>query len=646
MCGIAGAVGAIDPGIEQAVRAMSDAESHRGPDDSGVFQSGGTPGAVLGFRRLAIIDLSTDGHQPMIDSRQGNAVVFNGEIYNYAELRRELAAEGVEFRSKGDTEVLLKGYARWGAGVLGRLRGMFGFALYDPGRREVLLARDRMGIKPLYTASIQRPGGRVLLFASELRALLATGLLPRQLDPQGLATYMWNGFMVGPATAIRGVSLLPPGASLRVSLDSAHSSEARPEKYWSLPTRALKSEEEAIAGLKEALDSASRQHLVSDVPLGVFLSGGVDSSAVTALAVRAGGQRVKTFHIGFAEAGFDESAYARRVAGALGTEHLELQLTQDRFRGDLGAALDSLDQPTFDAINTYFVSRLVREAGFTVALAGTGGDELFGGYSSFVDLPRGRRVGRAAGLLPGSILARAADLVRRWNRGDPDGVPRQTRWGKLADVLATGGDELGLYQVSYGLYTQEFLAELAGSPTLAMAPSGLPPERAAELADLIREATPLAAVGLLELSLFIGERLLRDTDGASMANSLEVRVPLLDHEVVEAALAVPDRPRFAPLGKKQLLKALAMPELDQTIFDRPKAGFVLPIEVWAKDQLAGEIDSLFADRALVESVGLRSEALARLWRAFRAGAPGIYWSRIWAPFVLLHWCRQHRIGLS
>ena len=225
-------------------------------------------------------------------------------------------------------------------------------------------------------------------------------------------------------------------------------------------------------------------------------------------------------------------------------------------------------------------------------------------------------------------------------------MPPQTRWGKLGDLLATGGDAVAAYQVSYGLYTREFLAAMADRSTLERAPDGLPPDRASALAQAIEGTTALSAVGLLELALFVGERLLRDTDAASMAASLEVRVPLLDHEVVEAAQAVEDDDRFRPLGGKQLLRRLAMPDLDPALFDRPKAGFVLPIEVWAKDQLAGEIEALFADRVLVEEVGLRPEALGRLWRAFRAGAPGIYWSRIWAPFVLLHWCRQHRIRLS
>ena len=643
MCGIAGAVGAVDPEIEEAVRAMAEAEAHRGPDDSGFFRSEGTPGAALGFRRLAIMDLSMDGHQPMIDPREQNTVVFNGEIYNYGQLREELAATGCQFRSRGDTEVLLKAYARWGADALGRLRGMFAFAIFDPRRREVLLARDRLGIKPLYYATVQRPGGQVLLFASELRALLATGLLQRRLDPGALATFMWNGFVVGPGTAAAGISLLGPGEMMRISLDRP---APKPERYWSLRPRTPLPRQEALDGLKQALLSAAEQHLVSDVPLGVFLSGGIDSSAVTALAVRAGGRRIKTFHVGFEEAAFDESSYARRVSEALGTEHLELRLTQQRFRGDLAGALASLDQPTFDGINTYFVSRLVREAGFTVALAGTGGDELFGGYDSFVDLPKGLRAASAARALPSAALRLAARLVRRLKMGAAGEVPPQTRWGKLGDLLATRGSAVGAYQVSYGLYTQEFLAQLSNGSSAARASHGLPLEREAELTEAIRGASPLAAVGILELALFIGERLLRDTDGASMAASLEVRVPLLDHEVVEAAQAVPDADRFQPLGKKSLLRTLAMPDLDPSIFDRPKAGFVLPIELWAKDQLAENIETLFADRTLVESVGLQPLALGRLWRAFRAGAPGIYWSRIWAPFVLLHWCRQNRMGLS
>jgi asparagine synthase (glutamine-hydrolysing) len=327
MCGIAGAIGAVDARIEAAVRAMMNAQAHRGPDDSGLFRSEGEQGVVLGFQRLSILDLTPEGHQPMIDAESGNVVVFNGEVYNYAELRRELEGQRTNFRSTGDTEVLLRGYGRWGASVVQRLRGMYDFAIFDPRRREVLLARDRLGIKPLYYAEVSTPGGKVLLFASELRALLASGLLERRLDPRGLATYLWNGFVVGPSTMIRGIKLLGPGELMRVSIDDAR---PRSERYWSLGKGPQLDADEAVDALERELRDATRQHLASDVPLGVFLSGGVDSSAVAALAVRAGSQRVKTFHIGFEEPKFDESAYARRVASSLGTEHAELTLTQAR----------------------------------------------------------------------------------------------------------------------------------------------------------------------------------------------------------------------------------------------------------------------------------------------------------------------------
>jgi len=643
MCGIAGAVGAIDDSLEASVRLMMDAQAHRGPDDSGLFRSRDVPGAIFGFRRLAILDLTPEGHQPMVDSQRQNVVVFNGEIYNYAELRKDLLAEGETFRSTGDTEVLLRACGRWGDLALDRLRGMYAFALYDRSRRRVLLARDRLGIKPLYYASVTRPSGKVVLFASELRALLATGLFERHLDPLGVATYLWNGFVVGPCTAVKGISLLPQGSSLSLSLDAP---EVTPKRYWSLGGRKTVAQDEAIATLERELLTATRQHLVSDVPLGVFLSGGVDSSAVTALAVRAGAGRIKTFHIGFEEAAFNEASYARTIASALGTEHQEFVLTQARFRTDLDGALASLDQPTFDGINTYFVSRVVREAGFTVALAGTGGDELFGGYRSFRDLPTSQRITRALRFAPAGLLRAAARVAIRLKTGKPGEVPPQTRWGKLGDLLAARGDLASLYQVAYGLYTNDFLGALGWTTPASDAVSGLPRERIDELREATDSAEPLDAVSRLELALFLGERLLRDTDVASMAPSLEVRVPLLDHRVVEAAQAVPEAARFRPLGKKALLKSLAMPNLDPSIFDRPKAGFVLPIELWAKDQLAGQIEATFAEKDLARDVGLDTKALQRLWRAFRSGAPGLYWSRIWAPFVLLDWCRRHKVALG
>jgi asparagine synthase (glutamine-hydrolysing) len=643
MCGIAGAVGGVDESIQAIVRTMTNAQKHRGPDDSGLYVPNDGADVALGFRRLAILDLTPGGHQPMVDPDRGNVVVFNGEIYNHEELRAELEGRGERFHSRSDTEVLLRGYGRWGRGVLERLSGMFAFAIYDPRKASVLVARDRLGIKPLYVATLERGSKRTLLFASELRAILATGAIPRKLDRTALATYLWNGFVVGPSTMVEGVTLLPPGSYASLDLRDPH---AKPERYWALEPERAEREGEARERLESELLVAARQHLMSDVPLGVFLSGGVDSSAVAALAVRAEQSIVKTFHIGFDEAAFDESRYARAVATALGTEHAEYRLTQDQFQAGLEGGMASLDQPTFDALNTYFVSRVVREAGFTVALAGTGGDELFGGYRSFRDLPRGQRAARAARLVPKAWIAGLTQQVARLRGGKNGGVPPQTRWAKLGDLLQSRGDRLASYQVAYGLFTRDFLAELAPSQLLALAPNGLPPERSLDLAASTRDASDLSTVSAFELALFLGERLLRDSDAASMAVSLELRVPLLDHRVVEAVNAVPDGARFRPLGKKELLKSLAMPHLDPALFDRPKAGFVLPIEVWAKDRLAGDIAAVFGDSELVRRVGMNGDALNRLFAAFRAGRPGIYWSRVWAPYVLLRWCRTHDLALG
>lgn len=642
MCGIAGAVGAIDPNIECCLETMLATQVHRGPDDSGQFRSGTDPGILFGFRRLAILDLTADGHQPMVDEQRGNVIIFNGEIYNFAEIRRELEACGENFRSKCDTEVLLLGYGRYGTDVLRRIRGMFAFAIYDARQRVVFLARDRLGIKPLYYAELERPSGRTLLFASELRSLLATNLFPRLADPVALSTYLWNGFVVGPNTMVRGISQLPAGTCMTVEVGRTRCLK---ERYWSLGPRASYSPEHAKQDLETELLTAAQQHLVSDVPLGIFLSGGIDSSAVAALAVRAGAGQVKTFHIGFEESGFDESRYARQVADALHTEHAEFLLTQSVFVAQLEQALKSLDQPTLDAINTYFVSRVVREAGFTVALAGTGGDELFGGYESFRNMPWAKHAARAMRTLPADAVNRALNFGMNLLYAQRSSVPPQTRWAKVGGLLGTHGDELSIYQVFYALFTPEFLSELEGANALSLAPHGLSAEHLSELRAVTAGLTPLSATSVFELALFLGERLLRDSDAASMAVSLELRVPLLDHRVVEAVQRVPDDVRFSPVGKKQLLRSIAMPNLDQSIFDRPKAGFVLPIAVWAKDQVANEIKSTFADRALVESVGFRPDVLQRLWRTFLAGAPGMYWSRVWAPYVLLHWCREHQVSL-
>jgi asparagine synthase (glutamine-hydrolysing) len=644
VCGIAGAVGSIDDAVVRAVERMSDAEIHRGPDSNGSWSSElsqGGRGVALAHRRLAIIDLSEDARQPMTDADSGNVIVFNGEIYNFQSLRRELEREGACFRSSSDTEVVLKAYAHWGEGSISRLRGMFAFALWNAKQRTVLLARDRLGIKPLYLARVRGVvGARVLLFASELRALLASRFVDREADPVGLASYVWNGFVVGPRTIVKDIELLPAATYLVVDPELE---TTVPHRYWSLPVSAAASTD--ARELAEQLTTAVQTHLISDVPLGIFLSGGIDSSAVAALAVRSGNRLISTFNIGFDEAGYDESANARAVARALGTDHHELRLTRGTFARELPAALASLDQPTFDGINTYFVSRAVREAGLTVALAGTGGDELFGGYHSFRDVPWAAGWSRRLSWLPADVLrALAATAVGTATAGAA--VPAQTRWGKLGDVLASRGELLETYQVSTALFSSTFTRELLRIDVDGALHMGLPTRVADELRGLVGGSRPLSGLSILELRCFLGERLLRDTDTASMASSLEVRVPFIDHEVVSAACAIREDRRFMPLGKKQLLREIALGDLDPALFDRPKSGFVLPIDHWARDVLKAEMTAAFADRAFCEAAGLDPRAVGSLWTAFLERSRGIHWSRVWAIYVLGWWCREYGVNVG
>jgi asparagine synthase (glutamine-hydrolysing) len=365
------------------------------------------------------------------------------------------------------------------------------------------------------------------------------------------------------------------------------------------------------------------------------LSGGVDSSAIAALAQRASESPVTTFNIRFEEAAYDESAHAKKIASALGTAHREVTLTESMFGAQLDDALDSIDQPTFDAINTYFVSRAVREDGLTVALAGTGGDELFGGYASFVDLPRARAVTGRLPMMPAPLRRRLARIASRWSSESE--IPPQERWGKLADVLDARGDMVALYQSSYALFSRDLGRQL--SLEHGEREWGLDPTRAAELRAEIDGEPDLSAISRLELASFLGERLLRDTDAASMAVSLEVRVPLIDHVVVEALARVPEDRRYRPLRKKMLLRQLG--GLDPSLFDRPKAGFELPLDRWCKRTLGPRLRETFSDVAHISRVGLDASAVGRVWRSFEAGE--VYWSRVWSLYVLLTWCRKHQL---
>jgi asparagine synthase (glutamine-hydrolysing) len=623
---------------------MNNAMLHRGPDASGTWISAPDSrgwGALLAHRRLSILDLSPAGAQPMVDPVTGHVVVFNGEIYNFCDLRRRLVAEGQEFHSTGDTAVMLRALGLHGPRAASWLRGMFAFACWDPKQRRLLLARDSMGIKPLYLArSSERDAGWSVAFASELRALLASGLLgPAHLDPQAVASVVWNGFVVGPGTAVNGVDLLWPGRLLEFD---GGGKEVRQEDFWKIsdrPPDPIMNEDDIAAILEEGL----RLHLASDVPLAVFLSGGVDSSVMANLAQRAAQSPVHTFTLAFEEKEFNEGPIARRIAAAIGTEHHEMVLTECQFVENLDAALDSLDQPTFDGLNAYYMSQAIRAAGFTVALSGTGGDELFGGYASYRDLPVLQRWARRARWVPRGVRVAAATLATWPLRRSGGAVLPQTRWAKLPEMARDGDDLLALYQLAYALFLPEFQRVLLAPDFAEALADGLPQTMRQRVIAETKARAPLSAISVMEQRLFLGERLLRDNDVASMACSLEQRVPLVDQVLFESVDRLPDEARYQPLGRKAMLRRIGLRGLDPALFERPKSGFVLPFDRWVRRGLKDTMDQTLRDPQAIAPAGLDPAPVKRLWRAFLDGAPGIYWSRVWSIYVFIRWCHRNRV---
>ncbi len=628
---------------------MNDAMAHRGPDAEKTWESAPDErgfGAMLAHRRLAILDLSPAGVQPMIDPVTGHAIVFNGEIYNFQALRDRMVAQGQTFQSTGDTAVLVRAVSTQGPDAVATLRGMFAFASFDPKSRKLLLARDPLGIKPLFLAQNPDPHGEwALAFASEIRALLASGLLgtPR-LDPRAAASVVWNGFVMGPNTAVQGVEQLWPG-ELRVFDGAGRQELAR--DYWTVPAPGGEPMDEAR--LAEVLQETLRLHLISDVKLGVFLSSGIDSSAVANLAQKANQTPVHTFTLAFEEEEYSEGRVARRIADAIGTQHQEVVLSEQSFVGQLDKALDSLDQPTFDGLNSYYMSHAVREAGFTVALVGTGGDELFGGYTTFRDLPLLRQWSDRLSFAPrGALVAGAKLAALGLTRSPPawlagGGVAPQTRWAKLPEMVRNGDDLLSLYQLAYALFLPDFQRELLGAEAAQSLIDGLPAPQRARLAREVQGRRPLSAISVMEQRLFLGERLLRDNDVASMAASIEQRLPLVDQVLVESVGRMPEAQRFEPVLRKSPLRRIGLAGLDPALFERPKRGFVLPFDRWIRQGLSKSIDQTLRDPSAVRAAGLEPAPVARLWQAFRDGSKGLYWSRVWALYVLIRWCQRHGV---
>jgi asparagine synthase (glutamine-hydrolysing) len=614
---------------------MSKGLKHRGPDDAGISIWPGTEKrswAAFAHRRLSIIDLSEAGHQPMPTADGRFTIIFNGEIYNYRTLKRELESEGVNFQSHSDTEVLLQLYTHRGTDCLRLLRGMFAFAIRNNQDGSIFIARDPLGIKPLYYYQTNN----LLIFASELRALLASGLVPRRLSPSGLLSYLQTGSVSAPTTIIQDIRLLLPGHSLVIKQAPNLSLEIEESSYvgdWLARGEGIAGlkRDSAVEALREALKESVRVHLESDVPLGPFLSGGMDSSAIVALMSAVTKHIPRTFSVVFDEERFSEAGHARQVARKFGTEHHEILLGENQLFEMLPAAVAAEDQPTMDGINTFVVSKAVKEAGITVALSGLGGDELFAGYPTFRRALRLKSLAR----LPRCVREGVSSFGEKvWNRS------RQEQ--KLWELIRSDGSPRVACTVSRQLLSNgEVGALLSASDSFLNGtytePNGF--DGGSETKDAVN------AVSLCELNGYMANTLLRDTDSMSMAHSLEVRVPFIDVDVVKFVLSLPGSWKVNGGRPKPLLQDALGDLLPREILNRPKMGFTLPFQDWMQSRLRDEIETTFADDAQFDSVGLRPAAVREIWRAFLRSPEAIGWSRPWALYVLSHWCQQHQVTL-
>ena len=623
MCGLAGIVSSqlSTEQREAAVGRMLVRQQHRGPDDHGLHSHAA---ATLGLCRLAIID-PAQGRQPMRSADGRYTVVFNGAIYNYRELQTDLRASGHVFRTNCDTEVLLAMFARHGPDSLQRLRGMFAFAVWDAREHRLFAARDPLGIKPFYYA---RFSGRSLVFGSELNALLASGLAPTQIDPVSAGEYLAWFSVPAPRTIYQGIMNLPPGHSLTIDAEERLQIKA----WWRLPAprqpeRAARSYPEFVAGLRGQLEDTVRAHRVADVPVGAFLSGGMDSSAVVGLMSRQSSSPLKTFSLVFEEPGYSEQSSAHLVARTFGTEHYEQTLSGARVAADLPRILQTYDQPTGDGINTYYVSRLAHESGVKVALSGLGGDELFGSYPSFRDLPRLDQLLPWWRRLPESLRhALVLQLRRR----------PSARARKLADFLAHARDlhELASLQrrvlpetVRLGLLSREVRtqAERLG-PNHPMLD---------DFAFELIGADPFQIISAWELRTYMADVLLRDSDVFSMAHSLELRVPFVDTVLLDWLWPqAAESKRDAGFPKRALADAVS-DLVPASIRHRPKQGFSLPFPQWMKKELRPFLEDCFARGTIARCPWLDAEATGRLWREYQTGDDTHAWSRVWTVAILI-----------
>lgn len=628
MCGIAGIISKdLKPELYRtSVQKMTDAIAHRGPDSQGIWND---DHCFLGHRRLSIIDLSEAGNQPFFSQDGRYVMVYNGELYNYKEIKLELqrAQHGSGqlpyiFKTNTDTEVILASYLRWGTECLHRFNGMFAFALWDKLEQKLLIVRDRLGVKPIY----YQFKNNCLLFASEIRALIKSELIDKKLNSNSVAEYLQYATVHAPNTILKDVSMLLPGHFMEWK-----AGELKHFQYWNItnyvkPGQDL-SYEETCRKVNELLTASVERRLISDVPFGAFLSGGIDSSIVVGLMSKVSSEKVRTFNVSFDESEFSEAIYARKIAEKFNTEHHEIKLTPDDFLKQLPEALNMIDHPSGDGPNSYIVSKATKNAGITMALSGLGGDELFAGYDifkRFYELEKKSWLN----ILPGfsrNIAGKAFAIKKNSVQGD-----------KTAEILSLDKiDGFNAYPVNRKLFNQKDYK--------ALLKEHYNPDNYIKTIlknQLADKEHVLSRVSLFEMQTYMQNVLLRDTDQMSMAVALEVREPFLDYKLVEFALGIKDAYKYPHTPKKLLVDAMG-DILPDDIVNRPKMGFVLPWKDWLKNELRD-----FCEKNIVEFSKrdfLNREAVLLIWNRFLSNDPRITWARVWHMVVLNNWMNTNQI---
>jgi asparagine synthase (glutamine-hydrolysing) len=615
MCGIAGILSLTDEsGLNQRIRQMTQAISHRGPDAAGHFVEGPV---ALGHRRLSIIDLSPSGNQPFTSANNRYQLVFNGELYNFQEVKLTITDHA--FKSTGDTEVLVEAWSRWGLGAVSRFKGMFAFAIWDRQEQALWLVRDRLGVKPLYYSS--QPTH--FLFASEMRALLASGLIKKEINTMALAGYFSYQSVPGPQTIFCGIQELKAGCWMKIQ-----SGQLTTGSWWNIvsPTAgsAPQTRKEAQTEILNLLRKAVEQRLVSDVPVGAFLSGGIDSSAVVALMAEVSSRPPETFNISFSEKGFDESGYAELVAKKFNTRHHTILQKPEYMLDNLLPALNAMDTPSGDGINSYVVSKAIRDAGITVALSGIGGDELFAGYPFFRQFRQVQKYKGSWAVTAPIRLLIASLLGNKTSRKD-----------RLKQLLSVPSPQI---EQLYPIFRQIITPAAYRKFIRLDLPSTDPVQQALMHLEQLHDFPEYSQVSIAEYLGYTQYTLLKDTDQMSMAVSLEVREPFFDHELIDYVLRIPDRLKEPAFPKQLLVESLGA-RLPYEIVHRRKQGFVFPWEHWMKTDLRNFCETEILQ--LSQRDFINGQALQQQWQQFLKGDPSIRWIELWLFIILSHWLNKN-----